>query len=259
MAFLLTLDSDNRSNINGTTDDIYFRIYPPKDLRSVQYECALLRIDGFASYYNITTEYGNRNFTYHNGVDWVTVVLDEGVYSFNSLTTEIKKLMKAAGDYTVVDGEDVFDIEFYLDLSSGLTEMTLTSSYQVDFTGTNLRKIFGFDAAVYQMDNGDPTVHVSESVSDISNGVNSILVHFSPIAGMSITNGQPSDVIYTFGATYAPFEAFHVEGKEFYIPLYARLASLSDVRLYLTDEHNRPLRLNNTHLSATFAFRPSRE
>ena len=256
-AFLYTIDSD--ANTGQYTDDVRVVNSPPIDLQGLQYECALKQFDTFYGVYNVSAAFGNQVFKYRNPLDtgWSTYTIPEGIYTLESLFSAMQAGMVANHDTTTdANGNIVYDITFYADLSSGRVSITLAAGWQIDFTASNLNILMGFNSQIYNNTLGTAQTFESENVSNISNSINQIYVRFSPIAGNSWTNGSPSDVLYSFTAAWAPFQAITITANEVYVPLSTR-GTLTNVRLYLTDQLDRRLNINGSHLSAAIYFRPS--
>lgn len=242
---LLTLESFGQSN----TSDFTIHYQPPIDLKGLQYKCALQRLDTYYSWYNISQSYQNNTFKYNNGVQDVILTIDDGLYSLPNLITEIQDLMVLEGDYTTVDGENQFDINFELDLSSGYVSLILTNGYSVDFTDRNIRTIFGFDSQNYN------TSTVSPNKADINYGVNQILVHLNIVAGSSYVNNVASDVVFSFTPNHQENEEMHFTPNPIYLNVNTR-NKIQNARLYFTDQRLRPLNLQQSPVTATFVLEP---
>lgn len=245
MSQKLILTSQGQSN---TSD--YTTHYPHNiNLNGIQHEVALTRIDTYFSYYNISAALGNNTFQYNNGSDDVVLTIDDGTYSMETLIDEIHDEMIDAMDYTDVDGENVFDINFSLDLSSGYVTMILTNGFSVDFTDRNIRTIFGFNSSNYD------TTSISESTADINYGVTKVLVHCSLCSGSSWINGNPSDVIYSFSVNQQPNEELIIEPNPIYVNLNTK-SPISNIRMYLTDQLGRALDFHGSPVSYELHITP---
>jgi hypothetical protein len=243
---LLTLDSYQQTN----SSDFTIRFPQPINLGGLQYNCSLVRLDTYFSWYNISAANSNNQFKYNNGVSNKTLTIDDGLYSMESLIDEIHDLMVLEGDYTATGAGNTFDINFVLDLSSGFTSMLLTSGYTVNFTNMGIRTIFGFNSQVYNISS------VSESRSDIRNGVNTILVHIDFVNGASYINDMYTDAIFSFTVNQQPNEAIHFEPTVMLeLPVNNR-SNISQARIYLTDQRGRSVYLNNSPLTAQFLLKP---
>jgi hypothetical protein len=158
--------------------------------------------------------------------------------------------MKIQGDYTVVGSQDVFDIDFQEDLSSGRVYLDVNNSYRVDFTNRAIRTILGFNSAEYTADTESP------NTADVFAGVETILVHSNLVAGKTYLNGNQSDIISSFSATgYAPNESISITPDSFFVPINTT-SEIREIRLNLTDQSGRRINLNNAHLCISLYFRP---
>src|SRR5437016_5755402 len=95
-------------NSAGQSNTADFTTYFPQpiELRGLQYQISLSRLDLSYSWYNITAQLQNNIFKYYNGTTNRVLTLDDGCYSFTSLVQEIQDLMVLLGDYTVVSGNN---------------------------------------------------------------------------------------------------------------------------------------------------------
>lgn len=246
--FSIILNSKNHPN---TAD--FTTVFPrPIELKGLQYQIALTRLDTSYSWYNISAELGNNIFKYNNGTDDQVLTIDNGCYSFVSLVNEIHDLMIVAGDYTVVDDKNVFSINFELDLSDSHTNMFISDSYTVDFTTTaaGLAKIFGFNSAVYS------TSTLSQQKSNILNDSSYIYVHLDIVSGSTYIDGQSTDVISSFAINFKENEVISfVPDSTVFLPINTRF-QINSIRLYLTDDQFKPINLQKFPLKAEFIAVP---
>ncbi len=219
------------------------------ELNNLQYECTLSRIDTYFSYYNVTSARQNNIFGYNNGVDDVGLIIPDGLYSLENLIKAIHTGMKTEGDFNIVDGVDVFDINFYPNIATGHVDMVLTNGFTVDFTDNNIRLLLGFNSQQYIAS------ATSESKADINYGVTKIMVHCSLVNGSTFINGLPSDVLYSFTPSQQENEEISIEPNEKYLKVYERNA-INSVRMWLSDQLGRPIYFNNVPISYELHLKP---
>lgn len=241
---LLILTSKNQTN----TADYSIRFPQPIDLRSLRWNASLSKISTYFSWFNITTV--NNVFKYNNAVIDRTLTLETGQYTFQSLVDHIHDKMVALGDFTLVTSSPVFDINMEMDLSDGDVSLLLTGGYSVDFTGLEIRKVFGFNSDVYSAST------ISENKADIRAGVDTILVHCDIIGGNSYYNGNQSDVIYSFIVNKEPNEAIEIDTGNATPIAVSSVGTISEVRVRLTDQDNRTLNLHGQPLNIEILLSP---
>lgn len=239
----ITLDS----TAAGATETANFSVrFPnPINLEGLKWNIALSHITTYYSWYNISSSIGNNIFKYNNGSVDRTLTLENGTYMFEELITQIHDMMVALGDYSVVAGKNVFDINFSLDPSDGYVTLLLTNSYSVDFTGLLIRNIFGAASAVYSSSATFP------NPADIRNGIDTILVHLDTVSGNSYFNGNTSDTIFSFSPYVDANGIIDMEPALLFVGVNSG-NQIEQMRIYLTDQNNNPISLNGSPLTCVF-------
>jgi hypothetical protein len=231
----------------ATTNDFTILFQSPIDLENTRWQVALSHITTYNSWYNISAANRNNIFHYNNGSTNRSLTLEDGSYNFQDLVTHIQDLMVTLGDYTA-GTPNTFSINFSLDSTDGYVTLTLTNSYTVDFTGLKIAIIFGADNTLYS----SSTIFPNQA--DIRNGVDQVFVHLDIISGNSYINGIPSDVIYSFANMTLENGIIQIGPAVYKYIGIARSGAIPSMRLYLTDQNNRPLDLNGAPLSVEFVM-----
>jgi hypothetical protein len=239
----ITLDSTVANATETANFAVRFSI--PISLEGLKWNIALCKLTTYYSWYNISAAIGNNTFVYNNGSVDRTLTLEDGTYMFEELVSQIQDLMVALGDYTVVSGQNVFDINFSLDPSDGFVTVLLTNGYSIDFTDLDIRTIFGADSAIYN------TSVTFPNPADIRNGVDTILVHLDTISGNSYLNGNSSDVVYSFSPFVDANGIIDIEPSGPYVGVSCN-NQIEQMRVYLTDQNNNPISLNGSPLTCVF-------
>jgi len=239
---LIILTSKNQTD----TGEYTIRFSRPFDLRSLKWNASVGKISTYFSWFNISSS--NNVFKYNNGSIDRTLTLETGCYSFQSLVEHIHDKMTALGDFTLVDGIATFSINFELDLSDGDVSMLLSDSYTVDFTGLNIRTIFGFNSNEYT------TSSVSENKANIRNGVDTVLIHCDLISGNSYYNGIESDVIYSFIVNAEPNEVINIDANNSTPVAVKGTSSIDEITIRITDQDNRKLDLHGQQLNIEILY-----
>ena len=129
-----------------------------------------------------------------------------------------------------------------MDYSISTVYIELAPNFGIDFTRNDFRKLLGFESKILkESDYGD-------LVPDITNSIDDIQIRTS-ILDKSNVNGSGSDVLYQFStAGLRAGKHFKIEPRRL---LWNKINShkISNIRIYLTDQLERPLNLNNSTLS----------
>lgn len=250
----LTLDSSKLNNVNSSNFTLNF----PKGIQlqelmnqQKKYEIALITADLWYTWHKISSSYNNNQLRYHNGTSWETVTLPNGNYQVSDINDYLHSVMKANGDYTVVGGEDVFDVNIVPNVVTIKVDIKLTNSYQIDLSVSSLNELLGFNSAIYNADVS------SQNRVDITRGVNSLLIHCSLLSS-SYDNTQGSDIIYTFTPNTSRGSAIHVEpNNPIFLPMQT-LDQIKTITMRITDQQNRDINFNGEAVTYFLNIRPSK-
>ena len=113
----------------------------------------------------------------------------------------LQQKMKSDGNYTVVNGVDVFDISITPNYTTLRAVVTVSNNYQLDFTTSNLRSLLGFASIIVS------TSQSGSSQVDITRGVNSLVIK-SDLVKNSYDNGVASDILYSFSPMFQGVRLF---------------------------------------------------
>jgi len=242
---LLVLNSENAQN----TGDFTVNFNPPLDFGQAPHLATMRHLSMYNSWYNISTARANRAFRYYNGTAWKDFNFDEGSFSIQSFQEELQDRLVANGDATLnPDGSYDYDIHFMLDPHNGYVDLVLTNSYQVDFSVSNLHQLLGFSNIIYTASATSP------NQANITGGVSTLLIHFSPVSGSSRINNSSSDILYVISsAQSAPNSLIDITGGDHYLPVSNRI---SQARVYITDENLNPINLNGAAVNLTVYISP---
>ena len=123
--------------MSGKENGFLTDFYPPIHLdRNSKYEAALLSVDTYYSFPNITRD--NNKFTYStdSGNSWKTIELDTGCYELTSINDEIQRQMIINGDYNKETSE------FYISITANVSKLKSIvhishRDYTIDFSKPN--------------------------------------------------------------------------------------------------------------------------
>lgn len=212
------------------------------------YEAALLSIEMYYSFPNITND--NNKFVYStdDGKTWKTITLDTGSYELLAINDEIQKQMISNGDY------DEKNNEFYISITANVSKLKSIvnikhHSYKVNFDIENsIGATLGFRQS--QLSHG---YNESHNIVDIIK-INSIFVNVDFING-SYVNGSQSSVIYSFFPNVAPGRKIieRPNPSLIYYPVYKH--DINSVRVWITDQDNKPVDLRGERVTIRIIIR----
>lgn len=240
------------SKSNGSASDFTVYLHSPIDFHNMQHEVALIQLNLWNTWANISSSYDNNVFTYFNGTDWQNITIPDGNYSIQSLEKAIHEGMKENGDFTadVLTGSESYHIKFSPNYSTIKLKIELSGGYQVDFTSGKLRLLLGFDAVVLS------TSAYGVNNVDINNGVTEIHLRCSMINAGMYNNNITSDVLYSFVPAAPPGGSLMMNADPVvYLPIRDN-RYLDSIRLYLTDQSGRSLTFIGGSLAASLHIQP---
>jgi hypothetical protein len=183
-----SMNNKFKCGIQGTfqSSKPYYRLMSPIILpKNRTFEAALIYISTDNYLANITND--NNKFIYSTdfGDKWKTIIIPEGSYELNSLRDEIFRLMGS---------KPLFKIDVNLNTFNSIIEID-SDKFRIDFTlnGT-IRELLGFESKLLTKGR-----HISGKTIQITNS-RAINIHCDLITGSYNSNGQLSDIIYSFPA-----------------------------------------------------------
>lgn len=237
----LTFVLDSSTIPGAQSHDFEIQFPASIDLRDMQHEAALVSLNLWNTWYNVAASWDNNRFRYYNGSVWKTITIPDGNYNLDAL-------VEAINDGITIDGDN--KIEFKANYSTQKLYIELPSGYEIDFTVGKMYKLLGFAPAILSVS------QYGTSKVNITNDVNELQLHCSMINAGMYVNNRASDVMYSFVPAAPPGASLNFRVDT---PIYMATQSsryIGNVRLYLTDQKNRPVSLNGEHLTATIHLRP---
>lgn len=130
---------------NQNSADLEFVFNPPRQLGK-RYEVACVGGKVVNSVPNISAKLGNNTLRYSvdGGNTFKVVTLPDGSYTTTGLETELRSVMKENGDYTVVNGEEIYKIDLKVSLHLLRVQIELDADTQLDLGHSNLYQVLGF-------------------------------------------------------------------------------------------------------------------
>lgn len=248
--FGITLDSTNYDSFRS--DDFTANLAGGGILLEGDWEVALMSASLWYSFYNIADYLNNNTFRYSTdgGGTWVDVVIPNGAYQIEQINEELHRQMFDNGDYNNTDPNNpVYYVNFEPNFSTLRLRVEITDPlYQVDFTTGDFHILVGFDAIIVL------ATQEGSDVVDITRGVNSLMIRSNIVSG-SWFNNITSDVLIQFIPNTLPGGSLFIQP---YIPFYfpvGRSDRIQNIRMYITDNLQRPVNFNGEPVSYQLHFR----
>ena len=233
--FISSLDGKNNDT---QSHDFTVRFNPGIELdNNKNYQLALGSISMSYSWYNVSSDYNNNILKYSqdSGKTWHTITIPNGNFSYKQLNSYIQSVIVSNGH-----AKDGFKIKFVSALFKVL--LTLKSGFQVDLKTGDFGKLLGFEKKIYTASGYSP------KLPDITRKVDNVLIHTNLISDSNVSSNK-LDVIYKFSVDNLPLSyPFHIEPRHLFFNKI-NTNRIREVRIYITDELNRPLDLNNVPIS----------
>jgi len=215
-----------------------------------KYEAAFISLQTYNSIPNITEDNNKFKYSTDKRSTWKIVTLQKHAYEFSEINDVIQKDMEKNGDY---DNENH---TYYIDIDHFKFKAILSISnenYMVDFGVENsIGPTLGFTNE--RMLHG---VYEALNIIDIEK-VNSIQVHCDIVTG-SYLNSRKSRVIHTFTQKVSPgYKVIERPSPELIFLPVVRRPEIESVRLWLTDQDNKPIDLMGERLSIVILIREKR-
>ena len=213
---------------------------------SKKYEIALLNLETYYSFPNISATNNHLRYSPDGGDTWVDVNIPEGCYEITDINDYLQRIMKERGHYDTANEAPCVSLQPNSNTLKSV--LTIATNYKVDFTSDNsIRTVLGFNRWVYSEGYNE-----SEQIVNIMN-VTSLRVT-SDIIGASYTNGSTANVIYSFFPNVGPgYKIIEVPNNLVYLPV--TLNTISSMETKLTDQNGKLVNLRGEELSIRFHIR----
>ena len=237
------------NSVNGVENDSQSHDFTVRFNRALEFDknrnyyVALGSISMAYSWYNVSSKYNNNTLKYSqdSGKTWHTITIPNGNFSYQELNSYIQSEIASNGHT-----KDGISIKFVSSLFKVL--LSMKSGFQVDLKTGDFGKLLGFEKKIYT------TSGYSPKLPDITRSVDNVFIH-TDIISDSIVSSNKSDVIYRFSVDNLPLSyPFHIQPTHL---LFNKINTkrIREVRIYITDELNRPLDLNNIPTSVILIIR----
>jgi hypothetical protein len=236
MSTLIKLDSTQITGVTSHDFTVNFNNFRLD--RTKSYEVALVSLNIWYSWYNISSTFSNNVLRYHNATTWKTITIPNGSYGLDDINTYIKAQMADNGD-------DGTSITIQANYNTLRCDIIMDNSYQLDLQSSqgSFHELLGFDSQI--LDSGGLNVTVTgEGPVDITRGVNSISIGCS-LTEAAYDNEIPSSAIYSFSPSVSSGELISIEPyNRIYLALNVR-DQITRIRMQVLDNQNRDVDLNS--------------
>ena len=134
---------------------------------------------------------------------------------------------------------DTFDITIQPNFNTGLVDISLSNNYYLRFTNSTFHNILGFNSVILTSSSS------STKNTDVTNSITSINVRANIATGSFRSDGNSSDIIYSFTPTVSPYSYISQQPTNpVYVPITTHNA-ISNITMRITDNLNSDLDLRN--------------
>ena len=224
-----------------------YRFPTPINLPDYDFEIALVNLETWNSFANVTSTNNIFRYSVDSGNTWKLITIETGSYEIESINDEIQRLMKTNGDWDAANSAYFITLSANTSTLKSIIDIT-NANYRIDFTISNsVRSILGFDSVILSQGH-----NVSENIVNIVD-FNSIFVNCDCISE-SYVNGIPSPVIYSFGPKVSPgYRIVESPVNLIYLPLNRK--TLSEFSIWITDQAGRPIDFRGENITIRFHIR----
>ena len=224
-----------------------YRFPSPILLPDYDFEIALVNLETWYSFANISPINNSFRYSADAGITWKLIALETGSYELELINEEIQRLMKINGDWDSVNNAYYITLSANISTLKSIIDIT-NSNYKIDFTiDSSIRSIIGFDAIIISEGH-----NISQSIVNIID-FNSIFVNIDCI-NESYVNGVSSPVIYSFGPKVSPGYRI-VESPVNLVYLSLNRKTLSEFSLWITDQAGRSIDFRGENITCRFHIR----
>ena len=260
----------NETNTTKTAINEIRIDFPSNGLVLRNHEVALNRLDLYHSWYNISTNFNNKQFAYiYNGTSY-NVTMPDGFYDYTDIDYFMKQTMSDNGHYMLdQNGEAVYFVHldknttYYgvtlsLDVittpagGSNPNSMVTGTTMQLVISNNGFQDIIGVNAGTYPIGPSLTKYAFNSSKVPILSPVTTIHCTLSCVSNPF---NRFTDQVYTFSPnkSYSSFLSYEPFQPVFYKAIDG---SYTNLRLQFFDQSYRPLELiDKTSITAVLLFR----
>ena len=211
------------------------------------YKIALLKLQASYSWHNIETQRNNTQIRYSadGGENFDVVNFADGIYSYSDINNTLHDFMRTNGDFSLVDGVEVFPINISFSFTTFRVVVEITNPlFQLDLITPEFGSLLGYTTLLITASSE------GDVLPNINNSLDNIFLHSSLVSN-SIVDGAGSNILYTF-STSRLSRGFSFEFEPQHLQ-FTNMGNdiISEARFFLTDVNERVIDLNDIPVSYT--------
>ena len=166
---------------------------------------------------------------------WTDIDFAQGVWTYHDLDHYIKEETKTKNS----EGKEHYPITLTFDDPTFRVNITLETNYQLDLTKSDFNELTGYDKKILKDE-----MNIGARVPNFTQDTDVLNIHCDLISN-SLVDGVESDIFFSFGTSIlrASYGFVLVPRRVIFNPV--NKASISSIRIYITDGLRRPVYLNN--------------
>lgn len=252
----IVINIDSSLIKNQATHNFEIPMNPPIYLNpNKNYLISLYNGSLWYSWTNISVSQGNNTLKYGvpigvfpDGGTTKTITFPDGAYTIDAINEEIKDQMLKNGHTYIENDEVKSQLVFQPNYATLKIQCYLYHGYTLDLSEGLLYKLLGFEATQYSQ-----ALTTAPYEADISNGINSILIHCNLVKN-SFINGGETDVIFSTIPQVPPGSMITLIPQK-PIELLLNTNAIHSIKMRVTDGANRELDLGGEDVNYCLVIR----
>jgi hypothetical protein len=223
--------------VKASSSDYTVEFSNPIYLGTGAYEIALKNIAVYNRWYNICEKFGNNKFMFMKSDSriYTEYRIPDGNYSDEDLNAYFEDAIK-------------IDVKILIIPAMSRFALDVGRECAIDLTQGSLNEILGFEKGIYT------GRQVGQHVGNITRGVDMLLIHCNLVTGSRI-NTEETNVLYAFVPKAPPGGLISISEIN---PVFQAAVNTNDIqrlRIWVTDQHKRPIDFNDEELFYTLLLR----
>lgn len=241
--YSIPINIDTSQVTNSEHHDVTIQLETPIYLDpSRSYTVYLHHANLWNCWTNISARQNNNTMRIRDNFgDWFNITFPDGAYNIEDMNIFLFNFFQGNNMLTTDEnGTKISPIYFTGNVATGQTIVNMQGGFQWDTSTGNLRLLLGFNSETI-IATSQYFKKTGENLANISNDINSVMIHCSLIDGrFSIYNGKTSDIIFSSNINVPQGYQMQLEPKNV-VPIPINSHNLSTIRMRVTDQLNRDL------------------
>jgi hypothetical protein len=233
------------SEKNENSEDFTTVFKSPIEINNqIKYGIALKSLTMWNSWYNISSKLKNNiiNLIHLNII--TQIIFDDGNYTIHDINNYIASFLRVKSDENC-------PLLFAIDQSTGKLILHLKDDYKTNLGASSIYQILGFENKVYQGEN-----IVAPFPANISNGIDSILIHCDLVRYSRYKSEQINDLLYMFTPKNKPYSQIIINELD---PDFYEIKEnkyIQKIRMWITDKNFNKINLNKYSVEYKLILKP---